>query len=202
MSHIRPYRAADRDHLADICLRTGDAGADATGLHAHDNLLADIFALPYVEFDPTLTFVVDAGERIDGYIVATANTNAFISWYQAHWWPSVAPKYAALGEHAGSGVDMIAMGQNTDRMVIAEHDDYPAHLHIDLLPHLQGQGHGRALMRTLLTELRQRGVPGVHLAVAPRNTSARAFYRRIGFVPLPSDSGSQSLLGIRTDAVI
>jgi ribosomal protein S18 acetylase RimI-like enzyme len=87
-------------------------------------------------------------------------------------------------------------------MLIAELDDFPAHLHIDLLPELQGQGFGRQLMRTVLAELHRRGIPGVHLGVSPTNLPARAFYRKIGFRPLPSDAGDGTLLGIRTDAVV
>ena len=43
-------------------------------------------------------------------------------------------------------------------------EDYPAHLHIDLLPEVQGQGWGRLLIATLVDALRERGVAGT----APR----------------------------------
>jgi hypothetical protein len=42
----------------------------------------------------------------------------------------------------------------------------------------------------------------VHLGVSLQNTGARAFYRKLGFRALPSDSEAGSLLGIRTDAVV
>ncbi|MDR1894433.1 MAG: GNAT family N-acetyltransferase, partial [Spirochaetales bacterium] len=58
---------------------------------------------------------------------------------------------------------------------------YPAHLHIDLLPPLQGKGWGRALIETLLGELRNRGCPGIHLEVSADNTAAIAFYTKMGF---------------------
>jgi hypothetical protein len=35
MNAIRPYRPADRDALYAICIRTGDAGRDATALYRH-----------------------------------------------------------------------------------------------------------------------------------------------------------------------
>jgi len=53
---------------------------------------------------------------------------------------------------------------------------YPAHLHIDLLPVLQGRGVGREMMSRLLEELRTRKVPGVHLGVDARNQRAVGFY--------------------------
>lgn len=166
-------------------------------MHGSDELLADIFALPYVAFDPDLTFVVDTGARVEGYVVATADTRAFVDWYRSRWLPDFEAKHAHLVPSA-----ILEMGRDPERMMIAELDEYPAHLHIDLLPTMQGQGLGRELIRSLLAALRERGVPGVHLGVSPRNTGARAFYQRLGFRPLPSDAGGGSLLGIRTDAVV
>ncbi|MGM7670320.1 GNAT family N-acetyltransferase [Microbacterium sp. A93] len=197
MPDIRRFLEADRDDVADICLKTGNGGADATGMHGSDELLADIFALPYVDFEPDLTFVVDTGERVEGYVVATADTQGFVDRYRRDWLPGFERKYSSLEPS-----NILEMGLNPERMMIEELDEYPAHLHIDLLPSMQGKGAGRRLIRALLAELRGRGVPGVHLGVSPSNTNARAFYQRLGFRPLPSDGGGGSLLGIRSDAVV
>lgn len=183
--------------MAEICLKTGDSGADATGMHGSDELLADIFALPYVDFEPELAFIVDNGTRAAGYLVATADTSAFVERYRRDWLPAFEQKYAQLAPSS-----ILDMGLEPERMIIAELDEYPAHLHIDLLPETQGQGVGRKLIRELLAALQERGVPGVHLGVSPQNTGAVAFYHRLGFRPLSSDAGEGSLLGIRTDAVV
>jgi ribosomal protein S18 acetylase RimI-like enzyme len=208
---IRKYRPSDRADVAEICLKTGDSGADATGMYVSDDLLADIYVLPYVELEPDLALVVDTGERVAGYLVATADTRAFIERFRAEWLPGFTAKYSPSvkpGSHsaqvatATSSDEIIQVGMHPERMMIPEIDEFPAHLHIDLLAELQGQGVGRRLIRALLAELAERGVPGVHLGVSPRNTGARAFYSRLGFRPLPSDDGAGGLLGIRTDAVV
>jgi ribosomal protein S18 acetylase RimI-like enzyme len=59
--------------------------------------------------------------------------------------------------------------------------DYQAHLHINLLPSLQGKGAGRALMDALFTELERQKVPGLSLGVDASNTGAVTFYRKMGF---------------------
>jgi len=59
--------------------------------------------------------------------------------------------------------------------------DYPAHLHIDLLPGIQGKGQGRILINTLFNELVQKGVSGLCLGVGSSNLGAIAFYRKMGF---------------------
>ncbi|MFI6077940.1 hypothetical protein ACIA5C_41060 [Actinoplanes sp. NPDC051343] len=61
MPEIRPYRPADRDALYDICVRTADAGDDARGRYSHDNLMGDLFAVPYAVLEPDMAFVVDDG---------------------------------------------------------------------------------------------------------------------------------------------
>jgi ribosomal protein S18 acetylase RimI-like enzyme len=70
-------------------------------------------------------------------------------------------------------------------MLVSELADYPAHLHIDLLPQWQGLGWGRGLISALLAGLRTAGVPRVHLGMAVTNVSARAFYDRLGFTEIP-----------------
>ena len=193
---IRAYRPTDYDAVSAICTQTAEAGGDATGLYVSDELMPDIFVRPYVTFEPDLAFVVDDGE-VGGYIVGTADTRAFVRRYASDWLPAFAERY----EHTQPVVskdDLIRhCGHWPERMLIAEIDDYPAHLHIDLLPRVQGQGLGRELIDTLASSLKDRGVPGVHLSMDAANTSARAFYDRLGFTELPSSSSDAPLLGLR-----
>jgi RimJ/RimL family protein N-acetyltransferase len=59
--------------------------------------------------------------------------------------------------------------------------DWPAELHINLLPGWQGQGLGGRLMEAYLAALRERNVPGVFLETSSRNLQALPFYERLGF---------------------
>lgn len=183
--NIRPYTAADRDDIADICVRTGDGGQDATGLYSSDALLPDIYALPYVDHEPELAFVVDDGQRAVGYILGTADTRAFAAWFSTRWWPAVAGNHTGTSDTERS---IVASAGNPERMLIKAVDEYPAHLHIDLLPEAQGHGLGRGLVDTLAAALHARGVQGLHLVVGTSNTSAQAFYRRVGFSELAADA--------------
>ncbi|MET0783759.1 MAG: GNAT family N-acetyltransferase [Leifsonia flava] len=186
MIQIRPYEPADRADVADVCVRTGNNGQDATGLYASDDLLPDIYALPYVDHEPDLAFVLDNGERVVGYILGTADTRAFAEWFSSEWWPSVAANHDGT---AGTERSIVASAANPERMLIAAVDAYPAHLHIDLLPEAQGHGLGRRLVETLAAALAARNVPGLHLVVGTDNTAAQSFYRRVGFTELASDAG-------------
>jgi len=184
MPTIRPYRPSDREALYDICVLTGDAGADATGQYADPRILPDIFTGPYVDLEPELAFVLadDAEpERPLGYIIGTADTRRFVAEYRRAWLPTVAARYP---EGSGEGLQAERVWQLHHPELLLEGDvadRYPAHLHIDLLPQAQGKGAGRAMMNTFLGALRAAGVPRVSLGMAARNTGARAFYDRLGF---------------------
>lgn len=201
MSSIRPYRPGDRDDVYDVCVRTGDSGADASGLFSDDALLPDIFAGPYVAYQPDLAFVVDTGERVAGYVIAVEDSRAFARWYDDNWLPGFRAAHPLDGAPNAEEREVIGWGLDPDGPV-PEADSYPAHLHIDLLPELQGQGFGRRLIRRILTALHERGVPGVFLRVSAANTSALAFYERLGFHELPSSSPGAPVLGIATDAEV
>jgi len=180
---IRLYRPADRADVYNVCVRTAAAGGDATGIYSSDDLMPDVFAGPYLAFQPDLAFVVDVGDRVAGYVIAAADTRAFVERVRQEWVPTFASKYP---EPSPTDAPIVAMGVDPERMLVPEVDEYPAHLHIDLLPELQGQGCGRALIDTLRAELARRGIPGLHLTMDPANLPARAFYDRLGFVELPS----------------
>ncbi|GAA3891457.1 hypothetical protein GCM10022381_36680 [Leifsonia kafniensis] len=209
-SSIRQYRAADRADVYRVCLLTGDAGTDATGLYLDETVVADIYAGPYLELEPDLSFVVDTDRGVEGYIIGTADTRQFVRRYREHWLPGFADRHArpaaalgvALGTELSLAEEMADRGYRPENMLIDEVDEFPAHLHINLLPSLQGQGLGRELIRTLLAALRERGVAAVHLGVSPTNASASAFYRRLGFTELGSSTPEHPLFGIRTDAPV
>ncbi|WPF82246.1 GNAT family N-acetyltransferase [Sanguibacter sp. 4.1] len=176
---------SDLPGMYDVCLRTGDSGADATGLYSDPFLLAHVYAGPYPVADPGLTFVLTGRGRVLGYVVGTADTVGFEEWQERSWWPTLREQ---LADHPaadpGDGSQDWERVQHI-RRARPQHDPlyerFPAHLHIDLLPEAQGGGNGRRLMTRFLDALRTRGVPGVHLGVGSGNPGARAFYLATGF---------------------
>ena len=219
---IRAYRPGDRVAVAEVCVRTAAAGGDARGLYSDDMLMPEVFALPYVEYQPELAFVVVHDEtnarevddplrvedgRLVGYVIGVANTAAFVEWWRRAWGPAFAARHPEPGDPQIPGAQpsfpeagLLDAGANPDRMLIPAEElaAYPAHLHIDLLPEAQRQGLGRKLIDTLRAALAERGVPGVHLGYDRTNVAARAFYDRMGFHELPSSRPDAPLLGIAT----
>jgi len=188
---VRLYRPHDREALFDICMRTGAAGGDARALYRDQELLPDIFAAPYVELEPDLAFVLDDGGQAVGYVLGTSDTPRFVRDFREKWLPTVADRHPMpTGEPTTPDEMMAALLHTPEHMLVPELVDYPAHLHIDLLPDYQGQGWGRVLLNTLFAALNKAGAAQVYLAVSNENTAARAFYDRLGFheitVPEPA----------------
>src|SRR3954466_7702741 len=141
---IRAYRPEDLDAIYDICVRTADAGGDARGRFSDDRLVGDVFAAPYVTLEPELAQVLDDGTGTAvGYVLGTADTKRFVQRYRDEWLPATEGRY---DDTAPRDPGMLALHRRPERMLVPELADYPAHLHIDLLPPWQGRGFGRRMM--------------------------------------------------------
>jgi ribosomal protein S18 acetylase RimI-like enzyme len=187
---IRPYRDDDHAAVHEICIRTADAGQDAGPHYADPDVLPEIFAHPYVRLAPELAFVLDDGGRAVGYVLGTADTARFVRRFRAEWLPLVAGRFPAPDQEPRTPDEVMRHLLHTpERMLVPELADYPAHLHIDLLPQWQGRGGGRALMTSFLRGLHAAGAERVHLGMVPSNTGAKAFYHRLGFheIPVPDE---------------
>ncbi|HEX4221827.1 MAG TPA: GNAT family N-acetyltransferase [Pseudonocardiaceae bacterium] len=181
-STIRGYRPDDLPALYDICLRTGSNGADATDRYPDPMLPGAVFAAPYATLEPELTFVVDDGQRAVGYILGTADTPTYVRRVRQEWLPTQVARFPEpTGEITTDEGRIRSLLHNPERLLHPETAQYPAHLHIDLLPSHQHGGFGRRLMTRFTDELAQRGIPGVHLATSEANINAVAFYQRLGF---------------------
>jgi GNAT superfamily N-acetyltransferase len=190
MAHIRPYRDTDLRAVYDVCVRTADAGRDARGMYRSDDLMPDLFAGPYVFLEPDFAFVLDDGDRAVGYVLGTPDTAAFVRAYRERWMPRLDGRYPVPPDPPASREDeLIALHYRPERLLWAGLDQYPAHLHIDLLPPFQGGGNGRALMETFYAEAARAGAPGVHLTVLAANTRALGFYHHLGFRRLDPPMG-------------
>lgn len=184
MASIRPFRPDDLDALYRICLETGDTGGDATHLYEDPKLIGHVWAAPYGIFEPELAFVAEDESGVGGYVIGALDTREFEARLEREWWPALRLRYPDPSP--------VAAGELTrdQRVAWTIHHrpgpdpldaTYPSHLHIDILPRLQGGGNGRRLMTTFLDALRRKGSPGVRLGVSRRNENAIGFYRHLGF---------------------
>jgi ribosomal protein S18 acetylase RimI-like enzyme len=184
---IRQARPEDRAALFSICLLTADAGGDGSALYSDPDYPGLIWSVPYLEFEPEHAFVLDDGGAIMGYVVGTKNTRAFEQQLDADWWPVLAEKYAgrdAVAKNDGSVLEYIRHPKHAKTPLA---DDYPAHLHINLLPAAQTGGWGRKMIEAELASLKDAGAKALHLGLSLTNDRAFGFYKHIGLSEIGRD---------------
>jgi ribosomal protein S18 acetylase RimI-like enzyme len=180
---IRPVSPDDLPALYEIALATGDSGQDAAALYRDPQLVGQLYAAPYAVLEPGSAFVAEDAAGVGGYIVGAADTLAFEARMEAEWWPALRRRYPDPGgDPKGWGLDEIRRWQiHHPRPPPARiTDPYPSHLHINLLPRLQGRGLGKALIDRWLARMEALGSRGVHLGVSLQNHRAIRFYRAYG----------------------
>jgi ribosomal protein S18 acetylase RimI-like enzyme len=185
-ARIRSYQPSDLDDLYRICRLTADNGGDATPLHDDPQMPGHLYAAPYGVLEPSLAFVAEDDMGVGGYVLGALDTHAFEERLESQWYPRLRERYPDPAT-TSPGQEWTPDQRNAYQIhhpwrVPAELTaGYPSHLHIDLLPRLQGSGTGGAMMRTLLAALGAQGSPGVHLHVSKANERAIGFYRHLGF---------------------
>jgi len=182
---VRKFQEDDRSHLYHVCLATGDSGASALHLYNEKEMLGEIYVGPYLSFQPDLSLTL-IKDGVAGYALAALDTRTFEDTLSKQWWPAILEKYQNrspenFNEREKNLFDYIQNLPLRPKVIV---DQYPSHLHIDLLETAQGRGIGKAMMHLLLETLREKGSKGVHLGMGSQNVRAFAFYTKLGFTLL------------------
>jgi GNAT superfamily N-acetyltransferase len=146
-----------------------------------------------------------------GYIIGTPNNKAFLERYLSNYILTIdepvfpRPCFDVPAKWEGEELQNVLL-----QLLYAPEDElghvdcpelfneYPGHLHIDLLPEFQGRGFGKRLTDVLLEKMRNNGEgKGVHLIMAGDNINAQGFYMHLGFERYKAvlDDGKSGELG-------
>ena len=199
MFNIRPCTPQDSHAVYEVCLKTGDAGQDATHLFEDPKALGHLYAGPYLILEPDLAFVLEDEQGVCGYILGALDTLDFQKRYLDKWLPPLQERYPdPTGDetHWNKTQKIYHQIHHPDLNFLPIFEFYPSHLHIDLLPRAQGQGNGKRMMQTLLETLKKAASVGVHLGLDARNTKALHFYKKVGFQILKDESLQGIYLGM------
>ena len=123
---IRKYRESDREQVQKICIAT------ATGPFARNKafrlLLLTTFCNYYIEQEPGNCFVAANDQGAVGYILCAENADI--------WAKSFKEKY--IDSLPEDNLKAFCLGTTNSPLKYAT--EYPAHLHIDILPEYQRKG--------------------------------------------------------------
>lgn len=153
---IRPCTNNDEEGALSVCLQTGNSGNDATLLFNDPKVLGYRYVSPYIHLSPELAFVLkDLEGNVCGYVLAVVNSDLFYKQYVNEWLPKMKQMYPIipsgkrkylilfsyflLGEERMKRDWEAIEGFHNDTLESFKlFDDYPSHLHIDILPKAQG----------------------------------------------------------------
>ena len=196
MVEIRAFRPADLEDLYRICLATAAGGDDASARYRDPRLVGHVYAAPYAVLSPRTVYVAKDSHGVGGYIVGAPDTRDFETRLETEWWPGLRKLYRDPSDEprAGWSADQLMSYRihHPSCTAGAITGPYPAHLHINLLPHLRGVGVGWRLMDRWLGTVRDMGARGAHLAVGTANRRAIRFYRACGFREIEQPSAAPS----------
>ena len=166
---IRPYESKDKEAVHFVHLNSdGPCKSTKRGINFGFAVYCDY----YIEKEPDNCFVaVDENDRAIGYIISAENFDRFYPVFLSEYRTRIAKWEYKRRKSALKSVE----SQNKYK------EDYPAHLHIDILPEYHHQGLGTKLMDTLCEHLREKNVKGVMFTVWHKNYNAIKFYEKYGF---------------------
>jgi ribosomal protein S18 acetylase RimI-like enzyme len=210
---IRPYVVHDWDDGLNIFFTTID---NSVNFEPARTIGSYIWFKAYVLLTPSTCFILDDGMgRAVGYVIGTPSTTHLIERWKEVLVPMVDPKLvpkpgivtgdAMMEREDVKSLRKAVYAAECNMLQPTPHllDQYPAHLHINVLPEFQGNGFGKKLMDTFLKKLQELGVGGVHLGMVASNAGARRFYECLGFQLCDGvlDDGASGELGRKGDAV-
>jgi hypothetical protein len=74
---VRPYRAADRDAVRDICCRTAYRNRGAASVFRDTELFADYHCRYYTDVEPESAWVAEQDDRVVAYLFGCADTRRY-----------------------------------------------------------------------------------------------------------------------------
>jgi GNAT superfamily N-acetyltransferase len=189
---IHPYQPADEAAIEEITYRTGFKGEDLTGrgFCKDTRLWFMIFIGYYTRYEPEHCFVAANEEsgRAVGFICGTPDTLKQEEQFRKWMVPRIVLRLFGITSwrYPRGFLNIWRLAREYSRSTEdAENDpiltEYPAHLHINLLPDYQSQGIGSQLMHRFEEHMRRLGVIGLHLGTTNKNRKAVPFYHKMGF---------------------
>ena len=170
---IRPCNPGDAERMEYICLHASENPMTENPLFREAVL--EVFCRYYLAFEAENCFVaVNEQDEAQGYILCAPDFCDYEKRFRNY-----------LADRAGNPV-LSMMAEGTLNALRSYALDYPAHLHIDLLPACQGRGIGKQLIHVLCEHLKENNIKGLMLNVSKDNAGAIRFYEKCGFSLLAS----------------
>ncbi len=178
---IIPYTDKYRDDVRFVCLNSeGPCPFEEEFSFFILNTYCDYF----IEQEGQNCFVAVENDRAVGYIICAENYDRYKECFDGEYLPRF------------KNNDHREWARNSAVLQGEYRAEYPAHLHIDLLPEYQRMGLGHKLVDTLCKHLKSKNISGVMLTAGSDNKVGRGFYEKYGFTLL-EDNGDDAAYALK-----
>ena len=176
--NIRRYEEKDKENVRFVCLNSnGPCKMNEKKQHFTLTTYCDYF----IEQEPDNCFVaVDENDRAVGYILCAENYDNYKNVFRKEYLTRFR-KYEFINKATAVISTLIQS---------AHKKEYPAHMHIDILPEYQRMGLGHKLMDALCANLKEKEIKGVCLTTWSKNKKGCNFYKKYGFTLLETKAGT------------
>lgn len=186
---IRPCKVEDLPGVSEVCCRCGFGGEDIaeSGVFKDRRLFAMLFCHYYLRYEARTSFVAASANdprEVVGYVLGCPDTVVYERRFATLMVPRIAARVLLFTSwrHPRVLCELIRWGRSVPwREANPAGVEYPAHLHIDLLPEYQRRGIGGRLLDTLEARFQELGVDGVHLVTSNHHRKALPFYDKHGY---------------------
>lgn len=183
----RPYEPADRAAVRHICNETGHLGDPIDPYFSDREVFADLHSLYYTDVENDSSFVIEDDGDVIGYLLGCLDSGRYRAWVKSNLEPHILKRGLTRGVLVRPGTAPLVWRFALDWLREKPHfgnagADYPAHLHINLLPAGRKRGLGGLLIENYFELLRAKDLPGVFLETTAENANAVAFFASQGFL--------------------
>jgi len=191
---IRKYEPKDRLAVRNISCLTADCGNPIDGIFNNYKFVADVLTLYYTDYEPNSTFVAENKGQIVGYLTGCMDG---IHYQKVMKW-KILPKLVFRGLVLGAIINKqiwqilksatktlkecyFSISELLNGFLLL--NEYPAHMHINLLEGFRRKHIGEKLVNCFLKKIKLLNIKGVHVKVRSDNTGGSKFFEKMGFIP-------------------
>lgn len=181
---IRKYEPEDRTAVRKICCDTAFGGRANAVIFDDDELLADSLSIYFTDHEPGSCFIAEQDKKVVGYLFGCVDAVHMQRVFNSRILPELVAKMFKRGTFC-KWINIKFLLRSIWSLVLGEFampdcsKQYPAILHINMDQDYRGRNTGARLIGSYLQFLRDRKVPGIHLATTSER--AKGFFLKAGF---------------------
>ena len=184
---IRTFNPADKSKIREICCDTAFMGEPVEAFFEDRDAFADIAISYYTDYEPQSLFVAQAEGKAIGYLAGCKDTRRFKKIFSRKILPLAVLRMFLRGSISkkknlrflASMVRSFLRGELRGRDCVRE---FPAHLHINVLPAYRRWGAGKSLIEEYVRYLKDNNVGGLHLYSF--SAAGQEFFAKLNFVKI------------------